>query len=220
MEHPTERVRGGQTVFCGGHVRGMHGAVRVTGIIGAPGGAPVTIAPLPGHTPVLSTLTFVTAARWLVRDIVVAPRFADPISWSASGTAKAAAIVDVESGESGESAIVDVESGEADARGGGGAAGAADEAVDRGGAAAANTGHHHFQPGPGGLLGHHFAASDSDVWPDQRLVDARAMDSRPARRGHPHLWAQHHGGHVPLAQRGRGVHQLPRAQGHRDQHNH
>lgn len=31
------------------------------------------IAPMPGHTPVLTTLTFINAKRWFVRDVMVAP---------------------------------------------------------------------------------------------------------------------------------------------------
>lgn len=47
-----------------------------------------------------------------MRDIVVAPRFADPISWSASGTAKAAAVEAGASGASSEAVAdaADVES--------------------------------------------------------------------------------------------------------------
>jgi hypothetical protein len=53
--------------------RGLHGAVTVTGVVGGAGDPPAMIAPMPGHTPVLTTLTFINAKRWFVRDVMVAP---------------------------------------------------------------------------------------------------------------------------------------------------
>ena len=63
-------LRPGDTVYL---LRGHHGAPLVTGVKGASGAPPVTLAAAPGHTPVVTTLTFVNAARWKVVGVLVAP---------------------------------------------------------------------------------------------------------------------------------------------------
>ena len=65
--------------------RGLHGAVQVRGVIV---GGSVTIAALPNHSPVLSSLTFAKAVGWVVREVIVHNRIKDegPLGLAVSTT--------------------------------------------------------------------------------------------------------------------------------------